>query len=150
MRLKLNWGHGLFLAMVLFVIFIGSFVYKVMFMDQYDHKLVSEEYYKDELHYQDEIDRLNNAGALEKNVEAIVSDDGILLEFPSNFDYKNIKATLKLQRLSDESLDITKEIELDSLQYLIPDKFLAKGNYNLKMDWDYKGKSYQLREKITY
>ena len=32
-----------------------------MFIEDYNHHLVSKDYYKDELHYQEEIDKLNNA-----------------------------------------------------------------------------------------
>jgi hypothetical protein len=150
MSFKFNWGHGMFLAMAFFVIFIGSFVYKVMFQDEYDHKLVSEEYYKEELHYQEEIDRLNNAGNLEENVQVKQSKEGLTIIFPSNFDYKNIKTTIKLQRLSDGDLDIIKELKLDSLSYLIPNKDLVKGHYVLKLNWEYNGETYQFREKINY
>ncbi len=151
MGFKFNWGHGLVVTMALFVLFIGSFVYKVMFIDKYDHHLISEKYYMDELHYQDEIDEQNNGFALKQNVITKQSNQGLSIIFPDNFDYKKIKASFKLQRLSDEDLDIVKEsIELDSLHYLIPDKQLAPGFYNLKLDWSYGGKSYQYREKIEY
>ena len=61
MKIKINWGTGIVIAIVLFIAFILSFVYKTIFMEEYEHHLVSEDYYKDELHYQEEIDKLNNA-----------------------------------------------------------------------------------------
>lgn len=150
MSFKFNWGHGMFVTMTLFVIFIGNFVYKVMVQEKYDHKLVSEEYYKEELHYQDEIDSQNNANTLSEKVFINQDAKGLLITFPSEFDFTQIKAHLKLQRPSNDDLDIEKDITLNSNQYLIPDNHLVKGRYNLKLDWNYKGKAYQIRERITY
>lgn len=55
MKIKFNWGTGIVIAMVLFMTFILTFVYKSL-TPQYTHDLVSEDYYKDELLYQKEID----------------------------------------------------------------------------------------------
>ena len=60
MKLKISWPTGIIIAITAFVIFILSFVYKVTFMPKYGHHLVSEDYYKDELNYQQEIDKENN------------------------------------------------------------------------------------------
>ena len=59
MKIKISWPMGIIIAMTAFVIFILSFVYKVTFLPAYDHHLVSEDYYKDELHYQQEINKEN-------------------------------------------------------------------------------------------
>ncbi len=44
MKIKINWGTGIVIAMVLFIIFILSFVYKTIAVDKYEHHLVSEDY----------------------------------------------------------------------------------------------------------
>jgi len=150
MSFKFNWGHGLAMALALFVIFISFFVYKTLADPEYDHSLVSEEYYKEELHYQDEIDKLDNAAKLEHDVNIKQTSKGIELQFPIGFDYKKINAYLKLQRPANEELDIEKEIKLDSLTYLIPHNLLVKGRYNLKLDWESNSIKYQLKKKIDY
>ena len=48
--MKLNWGTGIVIAMISFMIFILTFVYRSVVMDEYQHELVSEDYYGDELH----------------------------------------------------------------------------------------------------
>ncbi len=150
MRFKFNWGHGIFLSLVFFVLFIGSFVYKTLFVSAYDHPLVSKEYYKEEVAYQDEIDRLNNANELKTNIRTQKNAKGISIFFPPETDYKKIHAHIKLQRTNNLNFDIEKEIVLDSLTYLISDKELIKGRYVLKLNWEYEGIPYQYREKIDY
>ncbi len=109
-----------------------------------------EDYYKEEIHYQQEIDRLNNAATLTQNLIVNNTSKGLELVFPSNFDFSKISAHLKLQRISDESFDITKNLVLDSLTYLIADKHLIKGRYSMKVNWEYDNIPYQLKEKIDY
>ncbi len=66
MKFKISWPTGIIISIAAFVIFILSFVYKVTFLPQYDHHLVSDDYYKDELNYQQEIDKLNKAAELKQ------------------------------------------------------------------------------------
>lgn len=150
MSFKLNWGQSIAVFLFLFVIFIGSFVYKTFFVPKYHHALVSKEYYKEEIHFQEEIDRLNLALELEEDVKVTHNSEGITLKFPNNFDYTNIKARVKLIRNSDTRHDIEEAIKLDSLIYFIPDDRLAKGRYTFKLIWEYHEDFYQLNKKIDY
>jgi hypothetical protein len=47
-------------------------------------------------------------------------------------------------------LDLKIELKLDSLSLLIPSEKLIKGNYNIKVVWNYEKISYQLNEKYKY
>jgi hypothetical protein len=150
MNFKLNWGHSIAIVLLLFVLFIGNFVYKTLAKKEYNHELVSEEYYKDEIYYQEEIDRLNNATKLEENIYVKKSKKGLLFVFPKSFDFSKIKANISLQRNEVADFDIKTDIKLDSLSFLIPDSKLIKGRYNLKINWDYGKDLYQFREVIDY
>ena len=150
MNFKLNWGQSIAVVLLLFVVFIGNFVYKTLFVSNYDHALVSKEYYKEEMHYQEEINRQNKALELNENVTIDTNSNGINILFPSTMDYKEITAHLKLMYNTDASFDIEKEIKLDSLSYQISDKELVKGRYLLKLIWKINENSYQLNEKIDY
>jgi len=150
MSFKFNYGHGAALAIGLFVIFISYFVYKSLADPKLNHSLVSEEYYKEELYFQDEIDRLENAAKLAQDVKVYKTEAGLNFAFPADFNYKNITGTIKLQRLDDASLDYNVVLSLADLTYLIPNKYLVKGRYNLKLNWDHNGIPYQYKEKINY
>ncbi len=149
MKLKINWGTGIVIAMVLFMTFILSFVYK-SFTQEYSHDLVSEDYYKDELHYQKEIDKLNNAVRLESKIILSNSDKGITIKFPDNFDYQNINGNISFQRYSNSVLDFNKNIELTSDKFLIPDSLLVSGKWIIKIDWKYKGEEYLFKDSWFY
>ncbi|WP_196894462.1 FixH family protein [Aureivirga marina] len=148
--MKFNWGTGIALALAAFIIFILSFVYRVMFNDEYNHHLVSDEYYKEELHYQEQIDKMNNANNLEENLKILQTEKGLEVVFPKEFDTNKIQGTIYLQRLSKKELDINVPIELMSNVLIIPKEKLLEGRYDVKIDWTYNGKGYLFKKKIRY
>ncbi|OYZ47929.1 MAG: hypothetical protein B7Y19_07425, partial [Sphingobacteriales bacterium 24-40-4] len=58
----MNWGNKLVVVFVAFALFMGYMVYRAL-STKYD--LVSKDYYKDELRYQERIDGVKNAVALD-------------------------------------------------------------------------------------
>ena len=150
MKIKINWGTGIVIAIVLFIAFILSFVYKTIFMEEYEHHLVSEDYYKDELHYQEEIDKLNNAKYLTENVILSNTEQGILIQFPKDKDFNKIEGKVNFLRRSNVKLDFEKKIDLSSHSMLIEDSILVTGKWEIRVDWQYNDEEYLLKESWFY
>ena len=150
MKIKINWGTGIVIAIVLFMAFILSFVYKTLFIDKYEHHLVSEEYYKEELHFQEEIDKINNAKNLSENISLSNTNEGIIIQFPSDKDYNKIKGKVKFLKRSNDKLDFEKNIDLKSYYMVIADSVLVSGKWEIKIDWEYEGEKYLLKESWFY
>lgn len=148
--MKINWGTGLAIALGAFMIFILSFVYKTFTNKSYDHQLVSKEYYKDEINYQQEIDAEANAKKLNEPIQLKNTEKGILITFPSDVATKKVKGTIAFQRASNVKLDFDLAIELTNNTLLILDKKLARGLYNVKIDWQVGTTKYLYKEKYTY
>jgi len=150
MKIKINWGTGIVIAIVLFIAFILSFVYKTIFIEKYEHHLVSEDYYKDELHYQEEIDKLNNAKYLTENVILSNTEQGIIIQFPKDKDFNKIEGKVNFLRRSNDKLDFEKKIDLSSHSMLIEDSILVKGKWEIRVDWQYNDEEYLLKESWFY
>ncbi len=150
MKFRLNWGTGIVIAMLSFMIFILSFVYKSLAMDEYQHELVSEDYYKDELHYQEEIDKLNNSHSLEQDIVLTSSKEGVLVSFPKNIVQESIVGSIYFQRLSNEKLDFTEQIKLTGHQQMIPVEKLVSGKWIVKIDWETGQDKYLFKESLFY
>lgn len=150
MKFRLNWGTGIVIAMLSFMIFILSFVYKSLAMDKYQHELVSEDYYKDELHYQEEIDKLNNSHSLEQDIVLTNSKEGVLVSFPKNIAQESIVGSIYFQRLSNEKLDFTEQIKLSGHQQMIPVEKLVSGKWIVKIDWETGQDKYLFKESLFY
>ena len=150
MKIKITWPTGIIIAITAFVIFILSFVYKVAFLPQYDHHLVSDEYYKEELNYQQEIDKLKNAAALEENITLKKVPTGLQINFPAQFNPEKIKGTIVFKRLSNSKIDFAMPIALKNHYMLIEDKKLVAGKWHIRIEWTVGSDTYLLKEKITY
>ncbi|TXG35223.1 FixH family protein [Seonamhaeicola maritimus] len=148
--MKVNWGTGIVLAFIGFIAFIMYFIVSMNVDDKYDHDLVTEDYYAEELAYQKEIDKLKNAKALSENITYKKTEEGLTILFPSNIDYKQITGKLFLYRPSNKQLDFESDISLSNPHLLIPDTRLVDGRWNIKVDWQYNGNSYLFKESINY
>ncbi|MBK5208551.1 MAG: FixH family protein [Flavobacteriaceae bacterium] len=150
MKFKISWPTGIVIALLAFIIFILSFVYKATFVPQYDHHLVSDDYYKDELNYQQEIDKLNKAAALKEDITLTKVAEGLLIKFPSEFDAEKITGIISFQRPSNDKIDFQLPIKLTTSNYLIADKNLVAGRWNVKIEWTINGAPYLFKEKLMY
>ncbi|PCI01796.1 MAG: cytochrome C oxidase Cbb3 [Flavobacteriaceae bacterium] len=150
MKAKIVWPLGIVIALGSFMIFILSYVYKATFVAKYDHHLVSEEYYKDELKYQGEINKLENANTLENDITLTRSSNGVLVHFPTTMEGKEIKGTVYFMRLSDGNFDFQETISLEKHTLLIQNDKLIAGRWNVKIDWSYQDTPYLFKDKFNY
>ena len=148
--MKINWGTGIVIAFALFMVFILSFVYKVQSNQKYDNELVTNEYYKKEATVQIDIEKKQHANALKNLVVIKKVDEGIKIEFPSDFDYSKIKGKVSLYRPSCQKLDFEINISLSSPYLLIPKSNLTGGLWDISVDWNYNEIDYLNKETIYF
>jgi len=148
--MKLNWGTSIVVAFIAFIVFILYFVVNMIVNDKYDHDLVTEEYYKAELEYQQDIDKQNNSKTLSKNITYKRTNEGLMVYFPEDLQPEKITGKLFLYRPSNKQLDFETTLSLSKSYLLIPDNRLVDGRWNIKIDWQYNGKSYLFKKDIVY
>ncbi len=148
--MKFNWGTGIVLAFIGFISFIMYFVVNMNTDKKLDHDLVTEDYYKQELKYQNDIDKEKNAKTLTTNLKWEKTENGMLISFPENLEPSNISGKVFLYRPSNKQLDFETTISLSNHNLLIPDKRLLDGRWNIKIDWSYKDTNYLYKEEIVY
>lgn len=148
--MKFNWGTGIVIAFIGFISFIMYFIITMNIDDKYNHDLVTEDYYAEELAYQKDIDKLKNSKSLTENITYQKTNEGLKILFPNNIDFKNITGQVFLYRPSNKQLDFDTAISLSKSYLLIPDNRLVDGRWNIKIDWQYNGKSYLFKESINY
>ncbi len=145
MKIKLNWGTAIVIAMALFMVFILQYVYRASVYDKYEHHLVADDYYKDELNYQTQIDKEENANKLIENVKIIKTELGLNIVFPKEFEPSKMSGEIKFLRPSNVKLDFKKDIKLLDHTFFIPNKDLVTGKYNITIDWLYNTKGYMFK-----
>ncbi len=148
--MKINWGTGIVIAFALFITFILFFVFKVQSDSKYDNELVVEEYYKQELIFEDQMNREQNAKDMVEKVIISTSEEGIAIDFPANYDITKIQGKVSLYRPSNQKLDFEIPISLSGPHLLIPKSNLVGGRWDISLDWSYDGKEYLNKQTIYF
>jgi hypothetical protein len=141
----MSWGKWIIICFILFTVFIATLVTVCM---RQDVSLVSKDYYQEELAYQDQLARVNNANRLSER--PVIQKNGDFLEV--NFSNFNVvrNAELKLFRPSDAAMDkiFTLETTTKTTQsFSIAD--LEKGMYRARMLWKMNDKEYFIETIIN-
>ncbi|RME05447.1 MAG: hypothetical protein D6816_08870 [Bacteroidetes bacterium] len=143
--MKFTWGTGIAIFYIAFVIImVGMVVYSKTF----DNSLVVENYYDEDLRFQEKIDKLENSAKLEKDLEiASTNNLDILLSFPENL--KNITGTVLLYRADDISKDVSFKISVNEKnQMLIPGNEYLGARWTVKVDWQGDGTPYYKEKDV--
>ena len=148
--MKFNWGTGIVLAFVAFISFIMYFVVVANSDPRADHDLVTEEYYRKELEYQQDLDASRNLELFGGQVEVLRISGGLGIRFPKGMDLQGIDGKVSLYRPSNKQLDFEFPIQNSDTLQLIPASRLLDGRWDIRVNWTYKGKPYLFRERILY
>ena len=148
--MKMNWGKSIVIAIMLFVGFIMYFVVTMMTDKQYNHDLVTENYYEKELTYQDKIDASKNALDLGENITVEKTADGLFVRFPKAFQKEKIEGKMFLYRPSDKKLDFEIPFSITNNYLLVPDNNLSGGRWNISIEVKHKNKKYFFSKEILY
>lgn len=146
--MKINWGTGIVIAFVLFISFILYFVFQMTFSSEYDDEMVLDDYYQEEYLFQQAIDAQQNGQALKQNIEISKDSETIYVNFPKEFDYKNITGKIHMYRPSDKRLDFTVPIKLEGSSYAIPSEKLAKGKWEITINWQHDDIDYRYKKTV--
>lgn len=143
----MNWGKGLTIALILFA---GMMAWFVVMAQRNPVPLVTEEYYAEELKYQQRIDHTERALAMSRTVRIDVGDDRVLLRFPTELKGKAISGVLTLLRPNDPRADIVLKVEADSAAgFERSGLVLIPGRYNAALEWTVDGERYFTEEKLV-
>lgn len=143
----MNWGKGLALTLLAF---IGLMAWFLVMAARSPESLVTEQYYEQELRYQDRIDDMERAHALTEAVHMEVSGHSIRLIFPPEFRASRITGELTLLRPNDPAADKVLPVTADGTgSFEAVGLDLVPGRYNASLAWAVEGVSYFTTEKLV-
>lgn len=140
----MNAGKWIIVAYVLFAGFIGILVTVCM---RQDISLVSADYYKNELAYQEQINRMERTGALPVKPMIYVHS----YEIQITFDSTNIiqHGTVELFCPANKNMDRIFNLKPGEAEFGQDVSNLLPGMYRLKLNWTMNEKDYYLEEIIN-
>jgi nitrogen fixation protein FixH len=149
--MKINWGTGIVIAIALFMGFILYMVITMTTDSKYSHDLVVEDYYKQEIGFQDELDAQTNAINLSETIRVEQSLEGIRIVFPEQVAADVSKGSVFFYRVSNKVLDFEIPFQLQDNTMQIPASEILPGRWDVSIRWeDTNGKAFLVIEKITF
>lgn len=142
-----NWGHKITLAFSAFVVFIFVMVYKAV---KSDFQLVTKEYYKDELAYQEVIDGTNKANQLSTAVSIQQRGDQLIIQLPKEMKQQTVTGSIWLYCPSEDKNDrrLALIVDKDGRQ-IISTNTIAAAGYLAKIRWQVNNHTYYTEQRIT-
>lgn len=146
--MQFHFGHKIIIVFIAFATLMGVLVYKSIHTQFY---LVSKEYYKDELAYQQIINASKNAVAAKKNIRVSVAEQQLFISFicPDST-ATAIQGTLIIYNPSGNEGDVQLPINVSTKnEQIINVASLKKGNYIIKAMYTINNISYYNTATIT-
>lgn len=144
--LKFNWGTGIFISIVLFMII--SIVLAVIFMNQ-RVDLVTNNYYEKTLTYQNQIDTYKRTAELKDKVSFNYANDELNLSFPGSFLSQVRNGKLYFYRPSDSRKDFTLPIQLNNEgSQIVNTAKIDKGYWKVEILWTMNNEDYRMEKSI--
>ncbi len=144
-----SWGHGVVIALAAFIIFILSMLF--LFPNgQKNSEMVTDNYYEEELQYQDVIDAKKRADELQEKPVYSQTTEGIKITFPQDYNSSNTTVKFVLNRTDDQNLDIKKSVQLTGQSFVIPAQVLKMGNYTLRLSWTKDKTDYRIDYDVIW
>jgi hypothetical protein len=121
----------------------------VFFASKENKDLVSENYYEEEIKYQNIIDESSNTAALSS--EPVINRNKNIVEitFPEEFTNAKIDGEWVLYYAAEKSKDIQGKLNVINRKYSIELPEFATGTYQLKLKWHTSEKKYYFEKVIT-
>jgi hypothetical protein len=142
-----NWGHKVTLG---FLAFAGMIIYLVFQSMHTHYDLVSNEYYKEELQYQQVIDGTSRANQLSSRATVTQSGKQLTVQLPNEMKQKVVTGSLLFYSADNAQKDkkIALQVNAEATQF-IDSRAFVPGNYTLKIRWETNGEQYFAEVPVT-
>ena len=145
--MKLSWGYKIAFVYIGFVAFIGILVYKAS-NQKFD--LVTQDYYEQELKYQQVIDQAANTSKLSTPVVVERREGALKISLPDEMKSKKKHVEFYLYHAADAKKDFRRSFQLDENELTQALPAGMSGMYELKLSWEAEGVKYYFEQKLFF
>jgi hypothetical protein len=145
--MKLSWGYKILFG---YLLFVAGIVFLVVKASNEKFDLVTNDYYDEELKYQQVIDQASNASALSAPVSVEKTPEELKIIFPDEMKGQKKVIDFYLYFPADVKKDFRKTIDLNENILIQALPAGTKGLYELKLTWTASGVKYYHEQKIFF
>jgi nitrogen fixation protein FixH len=130
--IKLNWGAGIAIA---YSGFVAMILVLVIMSTGEKIDLVTNQYYAQELTFQDKINKTERAKALTNPLKWEITDGEINIRYPEADESETLSGTINLYCPANDKNDRTFNINSTEGSQAISTTQIPDGRYKLQIDW---------------
>lgn len=147
--MKLNWGYKI---LIVYLMFAAGMLTMVYLTTQENRDLVSDNYYEEELAYQEIIDQSSRTAKLSAAVEVELDqmNKKINISLPSEFKNTPVEGTWRLYYAADRNRDLQGIVKTNNGKQQIETPRDIIGNYTLKLQWKSVNQAYYFEKLIFF
>ncbi len=146
MTLKAGWGWK---VGILYLSFVVMIITLVVASSRQKFDLVSKEYYKDELSYQQVLDASHNQAAMTETTVIRATEREVVIRFPAVFSGKDAEGHVTFYSPVSKDWDRTFALALQDNVMTIDRALLRKTSYKMKISYRLAGKEYYMENDIN-
>jgi hypothetical protein len=118
-------------------------VYMVIQSMNTHYDLVSNDYYKEELQYQQVIDGTSRANQLSSRITVTQSGNQLIIQLPNEMQHTTVTGSLLFYSADNSKKDKTMALQTNEhAMQIIDSRAFIPGNYTLKIRWQSNGEQY--------
>lgn len=143
----MNWGKAAVLVLALFISFI---LYMVVQFFGANVDLVEEDYYQQEVNFEQRRTALKNSLAFKDAIEVHQKDRALFVVFPDELDLSKAKGSLHLYNVmaADKDLKVQMSSKYGNQQPMVLSEKI-KGAHILKISFSLDNKEYYFEKRLT-
>ena len=143
--MKFNWGYKI---LFVYLAFVAGIVFLAIKASTQKFDLVQQDYYADELKYQNVIDAKEHAKLAGGDLSTTVVNGHLIIQLPISFNSAVAKGTAHLYYAADETKDLSKKFTVSNACIDMELLTKMKGKYTLKLEVEKEGVNFYYEEKI--
>jgi hypothetical protein len=142
----MNWGKGIAIFLTIFVLFILGMVYMTT-RSTFD--LEAEDYYAQEISYQDRIDALALGSDYKEFFHVESATDNVVISLDKELADVMKDGKVSFYRPNDSSLDRSFDLLIENGVSVFSKEGFVRGKYEVRVEWMVDGKKHALVEDLT-
>ena len=143
--MKFNWGTGILIFLILFLLACGLFIGFAM---RQDVSLVHEDYYEKGADHSEQMLVDARSVQFQNDIGTQLNQEVLQINIEQSLASKMDSAHFHLYRPSDSNYDIQQSFEATQSPLLIPGEELVSGRYILKVYWSSGGLNYEIEQTV--
>lgn len=144
--MKLNWGTGIFIFLVIFLLACTAFI---IFAVKQDVNLVHKDYYEKGVNYTEQMQINARSKPFYSQVITSMQNDYFSIDIDASLAAKIDSGNVIMYRPSDSHKDVSLPLLLTNNRLNIAKGTLIPGRYILKLYWYSDGRKYQIDKPVN-